>query len=69
MTVQWSFYLCPSCFATSETPGECHGRALIHYDSRELDLEERKPQMDKLGQLHSRAPKWFLQAIVYEEKS
>ena len=30
MKVQWSFYICPSCFATSETPGECHGRAIVY---------------------------------------
>lgn len=68
MTVRCSFYLCPSCFATSETLGDCHGRAMIHFDSREMDLEECKPEMDEEGQLHSRAPRWFLHAIVYQEK-
>ena len=63
-----SFYLCPSCFKTSEAPGDCHGRAMIRYDSREMDPEERKPEMDEEGHLHSRAPKWFLRAIVYEEE-
>jgi hypothetical protein len=69
MTVRWSFYLCPSCFDTSETPGDCHGRAMIRFDSSEMDLEECKPEIDEEGRLHSRAPRWFLQAIVYEETS
>ena len=57
------FYLCPHCFNHSETPGECHGQAMLRCDPGEPGSNRRKPPHAANGQLLSRAPVWFLEAM------
>ena len=56
------FYLCPKCFDTFETEPTNHQHSVLRIDTTQLDLESRKPLMDKQGNLLSSAPRWFLEA-------
>jgi hypothetical protein len=56
------FYLCPKCFDTFETEPTNHQHAVLRIDTTQLDIESRKPLMDKQGNLLSSAPRWFLEA-------
>jgi hypothetical protein len=56
------FYLCPKCFETFETEPANHRHTVLRIDTTQLDTESRKPLMDKQGNLHSSAPRWFLEA-------
>lgn len=56
------FYICPTCFNTSETEANCHGRSMIKYDACVQTHDQRKPLRDANGRLQSRAPRWFLEA-------
>ncbi|HTP11881.1 MAG TPA: hypothetical protein VMP08_26685 [Anaerolineae bacterium] len=56
------FYLCPKCFDTFETEPTNHQHAVLRIDTTQLDVESRKPLMDKQGNLLSSAPRWFLEA-------
>lgn len=57
------FYLCPYCFEVSEVEGDHHGHRMIRCDAGEPGDERRKPVIDERGNLKSRAPRWFLEAI------
>ncbi|HEX6386071.1 MAG TPA: hypothetical protein VF177_15480 [Anaerolineae bacterium] len=57
------FYLCPTCFAVSETAGRCHNHVKVCCSPGRPGDERRKPLMDADGRLKSRAPRWFLEAI------
>jgi hypothetical protein len=56
------FYLCPKCFDTFEMEPMHHQHAVLRIDTTQLDVEARKPLMDSQGNLHSSAPRWFLEA-------
>ncbi len=56
------FFLCPKCFDTFETAPSNHQHAVLRIDTAQLDVESRKPLMDKQGNLLSSAPRWFLEA-------
>jgi hypothetical protein len=57
------FYLCPFCFEVSEVEGDHHGQRMVRCDAGQPGDERRKPMMDERGNLKSRAPRWFLEAI------
>jgi len=57
------FYLCPVCFETSESGVEYHRHQMIRCDAGQPGDERRKPLVDDSGQLKSRAPRWFLEAV------
>jgi hypothetical protein len=57
------FYLCPYCFEVSEAEGDHHGHRMIRCDAGEPGDERRRPVIDERGNLKSRAPRWFLEAI------
>ena len=57
------FYLCPICFATSETAASCHERAMIQYNACQHDARQRRPVVDSAGRLKASAPRWVLEAI------
>ncbi len=57
------FYLCPYCFEVSEVAGDHHGHRMLRCNAGESGDERRKPVIDECGNLKSRAPRWFLEAI------
>ena len=57
------FYLCPKCFEAFDSEPTDHPHAILCINTAELDIESRRPVMDQDGNLHSRAPRWFLEAI------
>jgi hypothetical protein len=61
MDVDCDFYICPLCFAVSETVRECHGQSMIHCAELEPGDSRLKPLLDDEGELKSRAPRWFLE--------
>ncbi len=56
------FYLCPMRFDTFEKEPTNHQHTVLRIDTTQLDVEARKPLMDRQGNLHSSAPRWFLEA-------
>ncbi|HSG15658.1 MAG TPA: hypothetical protein VLE70_04975 [Anaerolineae bacterium] len=57
------FYICPVCFATSEEPGEHHDHQMIFCKQLPVGDDKLKPVMDIDGDLRTRAPRWFLEAV------
>jgi hypothetical protein len=57
------FYICPVCFQVCETKQECHEHTMLECDPGEAGDERRRPVRDRFGNLASRAPRWFLEAI------
>ncbi|HLF25264.1 MAG TPA: hypothetical protein VJG32_02915 [Anaerolineae bacterium] len=57
------FYLCPVCFRCSEVEDECHAHRMVVCDAGEWGDERRKPIVDEIGRMHTRAPRWFLEAV------
>lgn len=57
------FYLCPTCFEAFDSEPTDHPHTVLRINTAEWDAESRKPVMDKDGNLKSRAPRWFLEAI------
>jgi len=57
------FYLCPKCFAAFDDEPADHPHAMLRINPAVLDVEARQPVMDQNGNLQSRAPRWFLEAI------
>lgn len=57
------FYICCTCFRTSETPLECHEHLMVCCGGFVPGDERLKPAMDERGQLKSAAPRWFLEAV------
>jgi hypothetical protein len=55
------FYLCPKCFETFESEPSNHQHAVLRIDTTQIDVDARKPLMDKQGNLLSSAPRWFLE--------
>ena len=57
------FYICPTCFYTSESEANGHDHAMIKYDACLYTGDQRKPLMAGNGCLKSQAPRWFLEAV------
>jgi hypothetical protein len=57
------FYICPICFKTSDEPGTHHEHEMIFCKSLPLGDDQLKPIRDLRGDLKSRAPRWFLEAV------
>jgi hypothetical protein len=56
------FYICPTCFAVSEHLLECHGHLMVPCNAE--NPEDCKPLMDSEGELKTRAPRWFINAVA-----
>lgn len=56
------FYICPVCFAAASHALVCHGDMMIACNANRP--EDCKPLMDEEGNFNSRAPRWFLRAMV-----
>ncbi len=63
MNTDCIFYLCPTCFRTSEKAETCHGHVMICYRGCTLGDESLKPVLTRNGRLRSAAPRWYLDAI------
>lgn len=68
MNEQCSFYICATCFATDESPRECHGLPMIHCGELKPGDERLKPLTDANGELKGRAPRWFLENLGHEKR-
>ena len=63
MREEIDFYICPICFLVSDTAGYHHGRRMVYCQELPLGDEQLKPIVDGKGDLKSRAPRWFLEAV------
>ena len=63
MNEDCDFYICTTCFRTSETEEECHGRMMLHCGQLQPGDPRLKPLLDSEGDLKTRAPRWFLEGI------
>ena len=61
-------YICPICFRVCETEDECHEHLMVECETGHPGDERRKPVTDQFGNLVSRAPKWYLEAVSKEKK-
>jgi hypothetical protein len=61
MNEDCDFYICSICFNTSEEPGTCHSKMMVHCRSFQPGDFRLKPLMDKDGDLKTSAPRWFVQ--------
>ena len=60
------FYICPICFRVCETESECHEHRMVLCETGHPGDERRKPVPDPFGNLVSRAPRWYLEAVRKE---
>ncbi len=58
-----NFYICPVCFYVQESPGQHHGRRMVHCEELPIGHERLKPIIDAEGDLRTDAPRWFLEAV------
>ena len=63
MMKECDFYICPICFAVSENPGTHHNREMIFCEHLPIGHDRLKPVVDLEGDLKTRAPRWFLEAV------
>ena len=56
-------YICPVCFQTCESETECHAHKMIECNLGHFGDERRKPVIDNFGNMVSRAPRWYLEAV------
>ena len=61
------FYICPTCFKAARSRIMCHDHLMMPCNAE--NVEDCQPIMDSDGQLHSRAPRWFLKEIEELKKS
>ena len=61
------FYICPICFQVCESEQECHAHRMVECYPGEPGDERRKPVTDHFGQIVSRAPRWYLEAVGWIE--
>jgi len=59
------FYMCPKCFEAADDPTPCPrcGGKRAMCQPGAADNPIRKPLMSATGELKSRAPVWWLQAV------
>lgn len=61
------FYICPICFQVCESKKACdlhiHAHRMVAAHPGEPGDLRRKPLQDRYGNLLSRAPRWFMEAI------
>ncbi len=62
-------YICPICFRVSETEDECHEHLMVLCETGHPGDERRKPVSDQFGNFVSRAPRWYLEAVIKEKKT
>jgi len=60
------FYMCPICFRVCESESECHEHRMVICKTGHPGDQRRKPVTDRFGNLVSRAPLWYLEAVSKE---
>lgn len=63
MNTHYMFYLCPTCFESRETEDTAHMHVMLCCDPGLPADERRRPLIDTVGRLHTRAPRWFLETV------
>ena len=58
------FYICPTCFQVCDTPKQGHTHRMLKCRAGDWDDPRRKPVRDRFGNLVSRAPRWYLEAVI-----
>lgn len=63
-----SIHLCPKCLQAQPSPGTCpnDGTELLSCSPGDADDPCRRPLMDSLGKVKTRAPGWWLKYSVAE---
>ncbi len=56
-------YICPICFQTCESERECHAHRMVACHPGKIGDQRRKPVTDRFGNMVSRAPRWYLEAV------
>jgi hypothetical protein len=62
-------YICPICFRVCESESVCHEHIMVICDTGNPGDKRRKPLTDRFGNLASRAPLWYLEALDRERKT
>lgn len=57
------FYICPVCFQVCDSLQECHAHKMLECSGGEPGDPRRLPIRDRFGNLVSRAPRWYLEAV------
>lgn len=63
MDQEKTIYICPVCFQVCETMRECHEHLMIKCKPGKPGSERRKPITDQFGNMVSRAPRWYIEAL------
>jgi hypothetical protein len=63
MRDECEFYICPVCFEVSEQAGRHHDHEMVFCRQLPLGHDLLKPLLTHEGELKSRAPRWFLEAV------
>jgi hypothetical protein len=58
-----AFFICPFCFQVCESERECHAHRMVECKPGKPGDERRKPIYDRDGNLVTRAPRWYLEAV------
>lgn len=60
------FYLCEQCLTPDDSPGACHVCGGRRLECRPGDPDDpcRRPLMDRMGRIQTRAPRWWLRHRV-----
>lgn len=68
MDQEQTLYICPICFRVCESETECHEHMMLKCETGEPGDDKRKPLTDEFGNLVSRAPRWYIEALVRQRK-
>lgn len=63
MSKEDKVYMCPVCFKVCDSEEECHRHKMLECNPGRSGEERRKPLNDRFGNMVSRAPRWFLEAV------
>ncbi len=56
-------YICPVCFQVCDSARKCHDHMMVECNPGEPGSDSRKPVTDRFGNMVSRAPRWYLEAL------
>jgi hypothetical protein len=62
------FYICPTCFAATETEPIGHSHAMICIDLSSLQPDSQCPPLNGDGTLQTRRPGWFSTATQQAQR-
>ena len=62
-----SFYICPYCFQICEHDSRCHNHPMVLCTPGRWGAAARMPLTNPRGELKSRAPRWYLEAVGWTQ--